>query len=223
MAGIPHHVINRASRRAVIFGVDDDYQVFEDLLIAASRRHSMRVLDFVIMPNHFHLILWPDQDFQTSGFMQWLTGTQSQRWHAAHGTTGTGPLYQGRFKAFPIQCDHHFLTAARYVQRNPVRAMLCRRVEEWRWSSAWHRCNSCNSFLAEWPVPMSSNWLAVANEPLPNHDLAQIRQAVAMTWPYGDIDWTHEMAQRFALQRALRFPGRPRKHDPLTPLAVGLA
>jgi REP-associated tyrosine transposase len=223
IAGIPHHVINRASRRTVIFGLDDDYRTFEELLIAGSRKYSMRVLDFSIMPNHLHLILWPDEDLQLSRFMQWLTGTQTQRWHAAHGTTGTGPLYQGRFKAIPVQCDRHFLTLARYVERNPVRALLCRRVENWRWSSAWHRCNSCNPFLSEWPVPMPSNWLALANEPIPDEDLAQIRQAVAMNWPYGDAQWTREMAIRFAMNRALRFPGRPPKHEPLSPLAFGLA
>ena len=91
IAGIPHHVINRASRRAVIFGNDEDYRTFEDLLIAATSRFAMRLLDFALMPNHFHLILWPDADLQLSLFMQWLTGTQTQRWHAAHGTTGTGP------------------------------------------------------------------------------------------------------------------------------------
>ena len=211
MAGIPHHVINRASRRTVIFGVDEDYQTFEDLLVSATQRFQMRVLDFVIMPNHFHLILWPDGDLQLSQFMQWLTGTQTQRWHAARGTTGTGPLYQGRFKAIPVQSDHHFLTVARYVARNPVRALLTRRVEEWRWSGTWHRGNNCNPFLAGWPVAIPPNWLAIANDPLPDDELAQIREAVALGWPYGDTDWTREMAERFALQRALRYPGRPCK------------
>lgn len=223
MAGIPHHVINRSCRRAVIFGVDTDYRTFEELLITATRKFDMRLLDFVIMPNHFHLITWPHKDLQLSEFMCWLTGTQTQRWHARHGTSGTGPLYQGRFKGIPVQCDQHFLTLARYVERNPVRALLARRVEEWRWSSAWHRCNNSHAFLSEWPVPMPANWLAIANESLPEGELAQIRQAVALNWPYGDAEWTREMAERFAMKRALRFPGRPRKHDPLTPLAYGLA
>ena len=102
MAGIPHHVINRASRRAVIFGSDDDFQVCEELLIAATKRYSMRVTHFVLMRNHFHLIVWPDADLQLSRFMQWFTGTQTQRWHAARRSSGTGPLYQGRFKAISI-------------------------------------------------------------------------------------------------------------------------
>jgi len=220
MGGTPHHVINRASRRAVIFAADEDYQTFEDLLIEASHKYEMRVLDFTIMPNHFHLIVWPGADLQLSRFMQWLTGTQTQRWHAAHHTTGTGPLYQGRFKAIPIQADHHFLTVARYVARNPVRALLVRRIEEWRWSGAWHRCKNFHPFLADWPVPLPPNWLAIANEPLPDAELAAVREAVALNWPYGDAEWTREMAEQFALKRALRCPGRPRTRKTRQPLAA---
>jgi putative transposase len=61
-------------------------------------------------------------------------------WHLAHGTVGTGPLYQGRFKSFPIQ-DEHFFTVCRYVERNALRANLVTSAEQWRWSSLWHRVN----------------------------------------------------------------------------------
>jgi putative transposase len=74
----------------------------------------MRLLAFCVMPNH---------------------------WHLAHGTVGTGPLYQGRFKSFPIQEDEHFFTVCRYVERNALRANLVTSAEQWRWSSLWHRVN----------------------------------------------------------------------------------
>jgi putative transposase len=211
MANIPHHVMNRASRRAVIFAVDEDYRMFEDLLILATRRFTMRLLDFAIMPNHWHMILLPDEDLQLSMFMHWLTMTHTQRWHAARGTTGTGPVYQGRYKAIPVQSDDHFLTVARYVERNPVRASLVRSVEDWRWSSVWHRCNNCDLFLSEWPVPVPANWLDIVNEPMNDAQLNAVRNAVALGWPYGDAEWTREMAETFALKRALRTVGRPRK------------
>jgi REP-associated tyrosine transposase len=211
MAGIPHHVMNRASRRAVIFAVDEDYRTFEDLLIQATRRFAMRLLDFTIMPNHWHLILWPDTDLQTSAFMQWLTMTQTQRWHAARGTTGTGPLYQGRFKAIPVQTDDHFLTVARYVARNPVRAAMVRRVEEYRWSSVWHRCRNRDRFLAEWPVPIPPNWLALVNEPMEQQTLIGVRDAVSCGWPYGDAEWSREMAVKFAVNRLRRLRPAPQR------------
>jgi putative transposase len=211
MSGIPYHVLNRASRRSVIFGVDEDYRMFEDLLIEATGRFEMRLCEFTIMPNHWHLILWPHGDLQVSLFMQWLTMTQTQRWHRARGTTGTGPLYQGRFKALPVQADDHFVTVARYVQRNPVRASLVGRVEEWRWSSAWRRCNKCDHFLAEWPVPMPSSWLTFANEPMEERQLEAVRDAVAGVWPYGDTEWTRQMNEKFALDRSRRLRRCTRK------------
>jgi len=211
MGGIPHHVLNRAVRRSVIFGADEDYRTFEDVLIDARSRFSMRVCEYTVMPNHFHLILWPVTDLQVSDFMRWLTMTQTQRWHRARGTTGTGPLYQGRFKAFPVQTDHHFGTVARYVQRNPVRASLVRRVEDWRWSSAWRRCNNCDQWLADWPVAMPVDWVALANDPANDQDLVVVRDSVAASWPYGDAQWTRDMAERFAENRELRLRARKEK------------
>ena len=87
----------------------------------------MRVLAWCVLPNHWHFVLWPRGDGDLSEFMRWLTVTHTQRWHAAHRTAGTGPLYQGRFKSFPIQEDDHFLTVLRYVERNPLRANLVER------------------------------------------------------------------------------------------------
>jgi putative transposase len=51
----------------------------------------------------------------------------------------TGPVYQGRFKSFPLRTDEHFLTVARYVERNALRAKLATRAEDWQWSSIWRR------------------------------------------------------------------------------------
>jgi hypothetical protein len=68
-------------------------------------------------------------------FMRWLTLTHTQRWHAKHHTQGTGPLYQGRFKAFPVAKDERCLRVLRYVEGNPLRAGLARSARRWRWSS----------------------------------------------------------------------------------------
>jgi putative transposase len=205
LGGLVHHVINRASRRTVIFGVDEDYLTFVTLLGAAVRLFGMRLLEFCVMPNHWHLILWPHEDLQLSSFMHWLTLTQTQRWHAARGTTGTGSLYQGRFKAIPVQADDHFIRVARYVVRNPVRAGLIERVEDWSWSSAGTHGRNCNLVtLAEWPVPQPANWTELANDPLPDADVAAVRGAIADGWPYGDAEWTEDMARRFKIGRRER-------------------
>ena len=106
--GYLFHVLNRAVGRATIFEKPSDYAAFERVLQETRDWvPTMRLLDFCIMPNHWHLVLWPQHDPDLSEYLRWLTVTHTSRWHVAHGSTGAGPLYQGRFKSFPIQnCRH---------------------------------------------------------------------------------------------------------------------
>jgi hypothetical protein len=76
------------------------------------------LLAYILMPNHWHLVLWPEGDGDLSEFLRWLTVTPTQRYHAHYHSAGTGPLYQGRFKSFPIQDGEHLLTVIRYEQGN---------------------------------------------------------------------------------------------------------
>jgi len=128
--GYVYHVLNRAVGRATLFDKPADYAAFEKILAQAQERFGMRLLAHVVMPNHWHLLVWPAKDRELVAYMQWLTVTHVRRWHAHHQTVGTGPIYQGRFKSFPIQQDDHYLTVNRYVERNAFRAGLVRRAEE---------------------------------------------------------------------------------------------
>lgn len=92
----------------------------------------------------------------------------NQLWHAHHHTSGTGHLYQGRFKSFPVQSDDHLYTVLRYVERNAVRAELVERAEDWRWSSVWRRKHGdaeSQAILARWPIERPRNWLWRVNQP----------------------------------------------------------
>jgi putative transposase len=93
--------------------------------------------------------------------MHWLTLTHTQRWHAHYKNVGHGHLYHGRFKSFPIQEDNHLLTVIRYVERNPLRAGLVTRAEEWRWSSLVQWLDPPKMpWLDSGPVPRPAGWLA---------------------------------------------------------------
>jgi putative transposase len=104
------YVLNRAVARATIFHKHADYAAFERVLRQAKDNVPTRLLAYCLMPNHFHLVLWPYQDGELSGFLHWLTLTHTMRWHAHYHSSGSGPLYQGRFKSFPIQEDEHLTT-----------------------------------------------------------------------------------------------------------------
>src|SRR5947207_10199464 len=96
------HVINRRVGRAKLFHKPADYEAFEKIIAQALERHPMRILSYCLMPNHWHLVLWPAADGDLSAFMRWMTNTHTQRYHAHYHTTGNGHLFQERFKSFPV-------------------------------------------------------------------------------------------------------------------------
>jgi len=198
--------------RATIFDNADDYAAFEKVLREAKDWRAMRLLAYCLMPNHWHLVLWPFKDGDLSDFMRWLTVTHTQRRHAHHHTSGTGPLYQGRFKSFPIEADKHLLTVCRYVERNPLRAKLVRRAQEWRWSSMWQRVHPSEMGLLDaGPVPLPKKWLAHVNGVQTEAELEALRRCVVRGAPFGGEAWTAKTAKTLGLSATLRPRGRPPK------------
>jgi putative transposase len=122
--GLVYHVLNRGVGRMTVFESDGDYAAFLRTVDEVQRRVPTRVMAYCLMPNHWHLVLWPEADGQLSEFLRLLTVTRTQRWHAFHKTSGTGALYQGRFKSFPVQDGGKLFSACRYVERNALRAGL---------------------------------------------------------------------------------------------------
>ncbi len=166
---MPYHVLNRAVGRMRLFGEDGDFKAFLQVIIEAHRRHPVRILSFCVMPNHWHFVAWPDRDGQLTAFFRWLTHTHAMRWRVAHRTVGYGPLYQGRFKSFPVQDDAHLLSVARYVERNPLTAGLVPQAEQWRWGSLWLRSHPdalIGSLLSPWPGGLPADWADRVNAPL---------------------------------------------------------
>lgn len=214
--GIAYHVLNRRAGRLPLFESDEDYAAFEEVLEQTHARLPMRVIAYCLMPNHWHLVLWPTRDGQLSAYMQWLTTTHMRRWHAQRGTRGTGPVYQGRFKSFPIQQDAHFLTVCRYVERHALRAKLVRHAENWPWCSLARRRQkaAASAWLMgrdEWPVTPPRNWRAVVNRAESEAELEAIRRSVSRGAPYGEPSWQRRTATRLHLESSLRPPGRPKR------------
>jgi putative transposase len=211
--GLVYHAMNRAVARLPLFEKEGDYAAFEQVLCEAHKQHPIRVFAYCLMPNHWHFVLWPKEDEDLTAFLRWLTHTHTMRWHAHHGTRGTGHLYQGRFKAIPIQTDEHFYSVARYVERNPVRAALVRTAIQWRWSSFWqreHGDGDVQNILARWPVSMPSDWPEIVNRAETEAELIALRQAVRRDRPFGGERWLTNTAVRLGLEYTLRPRGRPR-------------
>ena len=101
LGGCVYHVLNRANGRLRLFHKDGDYEAFERTL-GESLEHvpGLRLLGYCVLPNHWHLSVWPRRDGQLSDFGHWLRPTHTQRRHAHFHNAGVGHLYQGRCKSF---------------------------------------------------------------------------------------------------------------------------
>ncbi len=119
-----YHVINRANGRMEIFSEPEDYELFEKLLFETKELLGMRILAYTLMPNHWHLVLYPQNDGDMGTFMHRLSNAHTRKVHAKTLTNGSGHLYQGRYKSFLVGDDRYLLTLIKYVERNPVRAKL---------------------------------------------------------------------------------------------------
>jgi putative transposase len=205
---------NRAVARLRLFEKPADYAAFQRVLAEALDLHPMRILAYALMPTHWHFVLWPAHDGDLTAFCRWLTHTHTMRWHAHNHSSGSGHLYQGRFKAFAIDGGEHLYTVCRYVERNALRAGLVKRAENWRWSSLWRRVHGDaqpRAFLSAWPEPMPSDWIDRVNEPQTEAELEALRRSVQRGCPFGASPWQKRIAARLGLGHTLRPPGRPKK------------
>jgi putative transposase len=174
----------------------------------------MRIVAYAVLSNHWHFVLWPRRVGDLGAFMQKLTITHVRNWQENRRRVGYGHLYQGRYKSFPIQSDEHFYQVVRYVERNPLRAGLVDRAEDWRWGSLWRRTHGpaeLGELLSDWPLPRPRLWLQHVNRPQSDAEVQAIRRSVQRGQPYGEDPWVRKTALQLGLESTLRARGRPRK------------
>jgi putative transposase len=190
---------------------DRDFQAFVEVIAEASLRHPTRLLAYCVMPNHFHIALWPKADGELSRWMHWLLTTHVRRYHKHYHSSGH--IWEGRFKSFPIQEDDHLRVVLRYIERNPLRAGLVQRAEDWPWSSL-HRVPSRASPsipLEPGPAPRGADWVEAVNAPMFETDVTRVRESIRRDRPLGDPTWTLRTASSLGLESSHRPRGRPPK------------
>jgi len=214
VGGEIYHVINRAVGRLKIFTSKEDYQLFVRLLTETKKEVDMRILAYTLMPNHWHLVLYPKEDGDLGRFMHRLTNAHTRIVHVRTRTIGYGPLYQGRYKSFLIEKDRYLLALIKYVERNPVRAKLTPFCENWQWGSAWiriHGSSKQQQLLTPPPATLPRNYRTWINTKEKEDTLSTIRTSVHKGVPYGKETWVERMVDRFNLQTTQRSVGRPKK------------
>lgn len=161
--GAVHHITSRGNERRPIFFDDEDRVAFLAFLGQAVQRFGWSLTSYVLMTNHFHLVVQTPEPNLSRG-MQWFNTAYVVWFNRRH--KRSGHLYGGRFKAFLIEKETYLLEVLRYVVLNPVRAGIVRRPEDYRWSS----------YRATAGLEAAPEWLDVegALDPLaPDRELAQ--------------------------------------------------
>jgi putative transposase len=131
--GCPQHVIQRGNNHCAMFAAEPDCEFFLERLRLACARYECQVHAYVLMTNHVHLLMTPQKSGAISRVMQSVGRCYVHRFNLAHKRTGT--LWEGRFRAAPIENERYLLTCYRYIELNPVRAGLVQSPQRYRWSS----------------------------------------------------------------------------------------
>ena len=209
-----YHVINRGVGKQQLFFSDEDYLAFVKIIGRTLEKRPMRLLSYCLMPNHWHFVLYPENDGDLGRFMQLLTVTHVTRWQKNFNKVGFGHVYQGRFKSFPVETDESFYQVVRYTERNALRANLVSSAQQWPWSSLWIRqfgTSKDRAVLSRWPLPRPRRWLEYVNQPETEAELEALRRSCNHGSPYGRGEWVDKTAKELSLEATLRRPGRPKR------------
>jgi putative transposase len=135
---LTYHIYNRSHSRVSIFNKDEDFRYFITLLEDYTREFVIKIYHWVIMSNHFHLLLELEEPELVSRFMAGLAKAYSRYHHKIY--SASGYLWQGRFKLQPVQKENYLIACGRYIERNPVRANMVNQAYEYPYSSARFYC-----------------------------------------------------------------------------------
>ena len=201
--------MNRSAKQLTLFDSRAEYDLFLDVLAEAETVCPIRLLEYCVMPNHWHLLVWPERDDQLTRFMRWITGVHAQRWRRARGQTGKGAVYQGRYRWVAVQGGQHYDIARRYIQQNPVRARLVDCPGDWPWSSASSEPVAVRPALTRGPLSPDAHQQVLSNRLLTDEAARQMRASLKNGQPFGDPQWSRALEVRKWLVAVLEAHSKP--------------
>jgi putative transposase len=196
-----------------IFHNDGDYQKFLQMLLEYANKYGLKILSYCLMPNHIHVICIPITERTLEAVFHPLLMRYAQYQNRTKKTNGH--VWQERFFSCPMDVPHLW-AGIRYAERNPVRAGIVSRAEDYPWSSAAAHCGLRKDPLLS-PVPESyrlgvpdwSVWLA---EPEDLLFLKEIRRNTHIGRPFGSDAFIKDLELRLGRKFKKFCVGRPKKH-----------
>ena len=217
----PLHVIQRGNARKPVYFSDDDYVQYRDWLIAAAKANGLAVHAYVLMTNHVHLLATPAAAESLPRTMQTLGRRYVRFVNARYRRTGT--LWEGRYRAAPIDTEDYFIACCRYIELNPVRARMVEHPRQYRWSSYRAHAEGKDAALAALhPVwrrlgrgveARQQAYRDLIKEKLDPAFVEALRAATNGGWALGGERFRKEIAEA-AHRRAAPLPKGPRPRSP---------
>ena len=212
--GMPHHVTQRGNRRQEVFFGQDDYGAYLALMKQWCGKYGVRVWAYCLMPNHVHLILVPPSEDALCRAVGEAHRRYTRRVNFRQGWRGH--LWQGRFASF-VMDKPYLIAAARYTERNPVRAKLALRAEEWPYSSAAMHVGGRADGWAEndWLRERTAGWVCTWGEYLTDPDDPQLgprlRRHENTGRPFGQGSFLERLSAQLGRNLVPGKGGRPKK------------
>jgi putative transposase len=215
----PLHIIQRGNNREQVFYCEDDYLRYREWLVVAAADHGCAIHAYVLMTNHVHLLATPARVDSVPRMMQSLGRRYVRHINIAYRRTGT--LWEGRYRAAPIDSDAYFLSCCRYIELNPVRARMVRHPREYPWSSyAVHALGATDAVVTAHPLYRSlgrsgadrqSAYRGLFRSALDTGFVDALRAATNGGWALGNERFKKRIAKALK-RRVVPLPkGRPRK------------
>ena len=217
--GQPHHLIQRGAGRQPVFLDDEDHQRFLRHLKEGARQFKVAIHAYVLMSNHFHLLVTPDDATGLARMMQWVGRYYVPYFNLKYARNGT--LWQGRYRTAVIDSERYFLLCSRYIELNPVRAGLVAAPADYAWSSYRHHAGlASDSLIAEHPLFWALGNTPFAREAAYRHLIEQTlsaKDATALTeatlkgWAVGSDKFKQTLEKQTGQRVAPIKAGRPMK------------
>lgn len=213
IAGCAHHVTQRGNDGQTVFVEDEDREVFLALLREASRRFAVAVEGYCLMSNHVHVIARPQTEEALGMAMKRTNQLYAQYVNRRY--DHRGHLWQDRFFSCPLG-EAHFWKALAYVERNPVRARLCRKPWRWIWSSAAAHCGGQDASglldLVAWNGQIDTAWWKDRlGQPEDEKERRLFQLCTHRGRPFADTAFLDRWEKRLGFRLRPRIPGRPKK------------
>ena len=213
----PLHVIQRGNNRQAVFFSDEDYVHYRNWLAAAAARYGCAVHAYVLMTNHVHLLVTPRAADSLPRAMQALGRRYVRHVNTVYRRSGT--LWEGRYRAAPIDSETYFLACCRYIELNPVRAGMVRGPRDYRWSSyRAHAQGASDPLVADHEIyrriakttaDRQTGYRALFRTALDDAFVEELRAATHGGWALGDARFKRQIAEALG-RRVTPLPrGRP--------------